>query len=101
MALVMDGDEQTLGSPEHQTKLLTRQTHSRGVHNGHQLLRVLAQHLVEQLLVPLQEVRQEAVLVEGVLEPPEVPQSVIRSLVLGLDPRWEKAMDAETLALLD
>ena len=72
MPLVMDSDEKSLrkklqqcsaeaqqlnlGTLEGESKLLTSQTDSWGVHNRHQLHRVLRQQLVEQLLIPVQQV---------------------------------------------
>ena len=56
MSLVMDGDEEAHGSLEGQAELLTGQPHGGSVHDGHQLLSVLRQQLVEQLLVSTQKI---------------------------------------------
>ena len=77
MALVVDGDEEALGTLERQTKLLARQAHSRGVDYRHELHGVLREELVEQLLVPVEQVHQVHVLVEGVLVSTQVPHTVL------------------------
>lgn len=40
-------------SPEGQSILLTGQTNSGSVHNGHEFLNVRGQHTVEQFLIPV------------------------------------------------
>lgn len=51
VALVVDADEEATGPAEYQAELLAGQTDRRRVDQGHHLLHVLAQQLVEELLV--------------------------------------------------
>ena len=58
-------------------KLLACQSHSGGVDDGHELLDVLGEELVEEALVSVQEVDHVEVLVQGLLVPAEIPEAVV------------------------
>ena len=75
-----------LGFLEGKAKLLAGKPHRGGVDDGHQLLGVLRQQLVEELLVPLQQLDHVHVLVERVLQATEVLHAVVGLLVLALHP---------------
>jgi hypothetical protein len=51
--LVVDCNEQPSRAAVHQTEFLTGQTHSRGVHQRHQLLHVVADQAIEQSFVAI------------------------------------------------
>ena len=90
-----------INSPEDESKLLTSLAHSRSVDHWHQLLGVLGQEPVEEPLVALQQVHQVDVLVEGVLVPPHIPQTVRHLLRLSLDPGRQETMNTKQLSFLD
>merc|ERR1719450_70628 len=101
MTLVMDGDEQSLGSPEHQPKLLAGQTYRWSVDYWHQLFGVLGQYFVEQLLISLQQVRHVTVLVQRLFKPPQIPESMIRLVILVLHSGRQQSVDTKNLSLLN
>ena len=73
-----------LGFLEGEAKLLAGEPDRRGVDDGHELLGVLRQQLVEELLVPLEQLDHVHVLVQRVLQPAEVLHAVGGLLVLPL-----------------
>ena len=70
---------------EGETKLLAGKAHSGGVDDGHQLHHVLGEELVEEPLVPVEQVHHVDVLVQRVGEPAEVPHAVLSLLFQVLD----------------
>ena len=60
---------------EGETKLLAGKAHSGGVDDGHQLHHVLGEHLVEEPLVPVEQVHHVDVLIQRVGKAADVPQA--------------------------
>ena len=86
--------------PEDEAISLTGQAHGGRVDDRGDLLDVVADHLVEELLITVLEGRQVDVFVQVLPPPTDVGQHPVRLLLLGEDDRRKQAVDTHNLSLL-
>ena len=99
-ATVRRRDPEPARPPEDVTELLARAAHRRRVHDREELLEVVAEHAIEEVLVPVLERREADVLLERIALAPEVLEHAPRLLLDRVHRERQQAVEAERGALL-